>query len=105
VADRHLDTSALDNCRITFVGAGATVSNYVTRAIFELNGDITPAMPHLSRVIDDCGYNPGAKTLAFRLWDMPAVVRADTITINNMSDLETAHKFLVWLKDKMESPD
>jgi ArsR family metal-binding transcriptional regulator len=103
VEKQHLDTSVLDNCRISFVGAGITVGNYLTRAIFELSGDISPAMPHLSRVISNCGYTPGAKTIAFRVRDMPVVVRPDRITINNMRDLETAHEFLAWLKDKMES--
>jgi len=96
-----VDTSVLDNCRIIFIGAGAPTDNYVTRAIFQLAGDITPAMPHLNRVIAGSSYNPASKALAFRVWNMPVVVRPDTITINNMGDLEKAHAFLDWLKEKM----
>ena len=93
--------SVLENCRISFVGAGARQENYVTRAIFKLSGDISPYMPHLSRVIENCGYNPNVKTLAFRVWGMPVVARPDTITVNNMADMKTARAFLDWLKSKM----
>ncbi|MGD1119105.1 MAG: hypothetical protein ABR886_06415 [Dehalococcoidales bacterium] len=97
--------SVLENCRISFVGAGAPVDNHVTRAIFELSGDISPYMPHLSRVIENCGYNPTEKTLAFPVRGMPVVVRPDTITVNNMADIKTARAFLDWLKNKMAEPD
>jgi hypothetical protein len=100
---KRLDTSVLDNCKISFIGAGARVDNYVTRAIIELAGDITPAMLRLSKVIENCGYNSEVKTLAFRFQNMPVVVLANTITVNNMWDLETAQKFLDWLKSRMET--
>jgi hypothetical protein len=75
----------------------------VTRAVIALSGDITPAMPHLNRVIEHCGYNPESKTLAFR-WDgRPVVVRPDTITINDMRDVKTAQEFLNWLKEKLKT--
>ncbi len=102
MAKEHLDISVLDNCRISFWAEGAKSDNYVTRAVFTLSGDITPAMPHLSRMIKDSSYNPGSKTLAFRVWDMPVVVKPDTITVNKMQDMATAHKFLDWLKDKIK---
>ena len=98
------DTSILDNCRITFIGAGAQIDNYLTRAVIELSGDISPAMPHLSRVIENCAFNPLVKTMAFRFQNMPVVVSSDTITINNMSDLAAAHRFLDWLKEKIREP-
>ena len=101
MANEPADISALDNCRITFIGAGAPTDNYVTRAIFTLAGDISPAMPHLARVIANSSYNRESKTLAFRVWNMPVVAKPDTITINNMADTATAHKFLDWLKEKM----
>ena len=100
---KYPGAAVLENCRISFVGAGASQENYVTRAIFELSGDISPYMPHLSRVIENCGYNPTVKTLAFRVWGMPAVARPDTITVNNMAEMKTARAFLDWLKNKMAS--
>jgi hypothetical protein len=95
------DTSVLDNCQITLVGQQMQQENYLTRTIIQISGDITPYMAHLSRVIKDCGYHPDGKTIAFRIWDMPVVIHSDYIVINNMRDLETAHKFLKWLKNKM----
>jgi hypothetical protein len=100
---KRLDTSIIDNCKISFIGAGATVDNYVTRAIIELAGDITPVIPHLSKVIENCIYNPEVKTLAFRFQNMPVVIRDDIITVNNMQDMETAGALLDWLKSRMET--
>jgi ArsR family metal-binding transcriptional regulator len=94
-------SSILDNCRITLVAPTVETENYITRVIIELNGDITPFLQHLSRVIENCGYRRDVKTIAFRLWDMPVVVHSNIITINNMRDLETVHQFLDWLKNKL----
>jgi ArsR family metal-binding transcriptional regulator len=103
VAKEYPDAPILENCDITFIGAGATQENYITRAIIKLSGDITPCLPHLSRVIENCGYSPDVKSIAFRFQNMPVVIRSDTITINNMADLETARGFLDWLKEKIKT--
>ncbi len=99
------DSSFLDNSQIWLVGPQIPQENYVTRAIIELSGDITPCLPHLSRVIENCGYRPDVQTIAFRVWDMPVVIQSNTITINNMRDMETAHRFLEWLKSKMNEAE
>ncbi len=99
------DTSILDNAQIWLVGPQIQQENYVTRAIIELSGDIAPCLPHLSRVIENCGYRPDVETIAFRLWDMPVVIQSNTITINNLRDMKTAHRFLDWLKSKMAEPE
>jgi hypothetical protein len=99
-----LDVSFLDNCRISIVnGIDPRGESYLPRTIIELSGDISPAMPHLSRVIENCGYHPGVKTIAFRIWNMPVVILVDRITVNHMVDLEMAYKFLDWLKEKIKS--
>lgn len=95
------DISVLDNCLITFVGQQIPRENYITRTIIHISGDISPYMLHLSRVIKNCGYHPDAKTIAFRIWDMPVVIHSDNIVINNMRELEAAHKFIEWLKNKI----
>jgi hypothetical protein len=102
VDESRPDPSFLDECRISFIGAGALEGNCVSRAVITLSGDMTPAMLYLSRVIAHCGYNPGSKTMAFRWGGMPVVVQPDTITINDMRDMETARRFLDWLKEKLK---
>ncbi|OGO00540.1 MAG: hypothetical protein A2Y90_04610 [Chloroflexi bacterium RBG_13_52_12] len=60
-------------------------------------------MPHLHRAIDTCGYNPGAKVIAFRTRNLGVVVEAGKIIINDTDNTKTAHEVLDWLKDMMKS--
>jgi hypothetical protein len=97
------DSAWLDECLISFIGAGAPAGNYVSRAVITLSRDLTPFMEHLSRQIENSGYNTESKTLAFRWEGMPVVVVADTITINAMRDRATAQRFIGWLKEKLKT--
>ncbi len=99
------DTSFLDNYQIFLLGENIQTSNYITRAIIKLSGDISPFMTHLSRVIENCGYNPGSRALAFRYQDMSTVVIPDTITISGMRDKQSAALFLEWLKEMIKTTD
>ena len=102
--DKHgPDLSFLDNYQIFLLGENIQVSNYITRAIIKLTGDITPYMPHLSRAIENCGYNAGSKALAFRYQNMSTVIIKDTITISGMRDKQSAAVFLEWLKEKIRT--
>jgi ArsR family metal-binding transcriptional regulator len=101
--NREPDTSFLDDCRIFLVGENIETSNYITRTIIKLARDMSPFMPQLSRVIENCGYSPRSKTIAFRYHEMPVVVARETITINGMRDKETAKVFLDWLKEKIKN--
>jgi ArsR family metal-binding transcriptional regulator len=98
------DTSLLENCRISIVkGRACRCEEDKTGAIIELNGDISPAMPCLSRAIDSCGYNAAAKVLAFRVGKLGVVINADKITLIDVADIKTAHDFLDWLRDKIKT--
>ena len=58
----------------------------ITRAVVELSGDISPAMPRMQRLIEGCGYNPEAHIAAFRFKDMGVIVERNKIIINNAED-------------------
>jgi ArsR family metal-binding transcriptional regulator len=98
------DTSCLDNCRISIVkGRACRCEEDTTGAIIELNGDIGPAMPYLSRTLNNCGYNATAKVLAFRVGKLGVVINADKITLIDVADIQTAYAFVDWLKDKIKT--
>ena len=103
MVERSPDISCLDNCQIFLLGENIKTSNYITRAIIKLSGDISPFMLQLSRVIENCGYNAGSKAIAFRYQDMSTVITRDTITISGMRDEQTARVFLDWLREKIKS--
>jgi hypothetical protein len=69
----------------------------MTRAVIELSGDISPAMPHMSRSIEGCAYNPEVHVMAFRLKDMPVIVESHQITIYNAEDEAMVRTVMDWL--------
>ena len=77
----------------------------MTRAVIELSGDISPAMPHMSRSIEGCAYNPEAHIMAFRLKDMPVIVECHRITVYNAEDEATAQKAVDWLINIISGTD
>ncbi len=77
----------------------------MTRAVIELSGDISPAMPHMSRLIEGCAYNPGANIMGFRVKGMGVIVEAHKITINNAEDEVTAKAVIDWLKNIINGTD
>jgi ArsR family metal-binding transcriptional regulator len=98
------DVSLLDNCRISIVkGRGCRCEEEKTAAVIELDSDISPVMPGLSRIIDTCGYNAEAKVMAFRAGGHGVVINADKITIVDAAEAKTALDFLDWLKEKIKS--
>ncbi len=61
----------------------------MTRAVIELSGDLSPAMPHLKRVIKGCAYNPEEHILSFNREGKSVIVYAQKIVINNADEDET----------------
>jgi ArsR family metal-binding transcriptional regulator len=96
--------SILDNSRISIVrGRGCRCEEEKSAAVIDVNGDISPVMPYLSRTVPTCGYNPAAKVCAFRLGEHGVVMNADKITIVDAVEEKTAREFISWLKDKIKS--
>ena len=77
----------------------------MTHAVIELSGDISPAMPYLSRLIKGCAYNPEANLMSFRLRGMGVIVYAQKIVINDVEDEATARTVIDWLRDIMNAAD
>jgi ArsR family metal-binding transcriptional regulator len=77
----------------------------MTRAVIELSGDISPAMSHMSRLIEGCAYNPGANIMGFRVKGMGVIVEAHKITINNAEDETEARRVVDWLRDVVNTAD
>lgn len=77
----------------------------MTRAVIELSGDISPAMPHMSKLIKGCAYNPENHIMAFHLEDKRVIVEARRILINNAEDEMKARIVAEWLKDIVNSAD
>lgn len=71
----------------------------MTRAVIELSGDISPAMPHMSKLIEGCAYNPKNHIMAFHLEDTSIVVERDKILINKVEDEASAQGIIEWLRD------
>ena len=77
----------------------------MTRAVIELSGDISPAMPHMSRHIEGCAYSPETSIMGFRFKDMGVIVEARKITVNLVDDEAAAREVVDWLKNIMNTTD
>jgi ArsR family metal-binding transcriptional regulator len=77
----------------------------VARAVIELSGDISPALPLISRLVKGCGYNPKAHLAAFNLKGTPVIIEANEITIYGTEDEAAARKVMEWLKEILNSAD
>lgn len=98
--------SAFENYKISIVqGGGCPCAGRITRAVIELSGDISPAMPRMERLIETCGYNPKAHVAAFRFKDMGVIVERNKIIINNAEDEATAQTVMDWLKNIINNTD
>jgi ArsR family metal-binding transcriptional regulator len=103
---KDLIQSALVNSKISIVqGGGCPCQAWMKRAVVELSADISAIMPHMSRLIGGCAYNPGAKLMGFRVKDMGVIVEAQKITINNAEDEATAKTVIDWLRDVANAAD
>ena len=69
----------------------------MTRAVIKLSGDISAAMPWLSRQIAGCAYHPQANLMAFRIKNMAVTVDARQINLHNVEDEAAAKAFMEWL--------
>lgn len=97
---KNLAQSALENPKISIVqGGGCPCQVWMIRAVVELSDDISAAMPHMSRLIEGCAYNPEAKLMGFRHKDMGVIVEAKKITINKAEDEATARDVIDWLEN------
>jgi len=102
----QLDESAFKNYKISIVkGGGCPCQAGMIRAVVALSGDISTAMPLMSRLIEGCAYNSEANLLGFRVKDMGVIVEARKITINNAEDETTAKTVMDWLRDVVNVAD
>jgi ArsR family metal-binding transcriptional regulator len=100
----RLDKSAFENYKISVVEVRGCCSAG-TRAVIELSGDISPAMPRMKRLIETCAYNPDVPVAAFRFKDMGVIVERNKITITNAEDEATAETVMDWLIDTISGTD
>jgi len=102
----QLDESAFKNYKISIVkGGGCPCQARMIRAVVALSGDISTAMPLMSRLIEGCAYNSEANLMGFRVKDMGVIVEARKITINNAEDEATAKAVMNWLKEIINTTD
>ena len=102
----HLDKSMLENYKISIVkGGGCPCQAGIIRAVVELSDDISTAMPHMSRLIEGCAYNPEANMLSFRMESKGVIVYAQKIIINNAEDEIEARRVVDYLRDVMNAAD
>lgn len=68
----------------------------MTRAVVQLSGDISSAMPSLSKLIDGCAYNPKAHLMGFRFKNMTITVEPRQINIGHIEDETMIKTFIDW---------
>jgi ArsR family metal-binding transcriptional regulator len=94
----HMGNSPFENYKISIAQVqGCPCAGQLKRAVIELSGDISTAMPRMRRLIEGCAYNPEAHVAAFRFRDMGVIVEPRKIIINNAEDEATAQTVMDWL--------
>ena len=68
----------------------------MTRAVVKLSGDISSAMPRLSKLIEGCAYNSEANLLGFRFKNMSITVEPRLINISHIEDETMIKTFIDW---------
>ena len=102
----HLGKSALENYKISIVkDEGCPCQAGIIRAIVELSDDISTTMPHMSRLIEGCAYNPEANMLSFRMESKGVIVYAQKLIINNAEDEIEARRVVDYLRDVINAAD
>lgn len=71
----------------------------------QLSGDISTAMPHMSRLIKGYAYNPEVNIMGFRVQGMGVIVEAHKITINKAEDETEARMVVDYLRDVVNATD
>jgi hypothetical protein len=70
----------------------------MTRAVIKLSGDISWAMPRISRLIEGCAYNPEANLMAFRFKNTTVRVDSRQINIDHIEDETIVQTFIDWFE-------
>ena len=68
----------------------------MTRAVVKLSGDISSAMPLLSKLIEGCAFNPEANLMGFRFKNMSVTVEPRLINISHIEDETMIKTFIDW---------
>ena len=103
---KDLVQSALENPKISIVkGGGCACQAGMIRAVVELSADISTAMPHMSRLIKGCAYNPEVNLIGFRIKGMGVIIEAHKITINKAEDETEARRVVDYLRDVVNAAD
>jgi len=103
---KDLVQSALENPKISIVkGGGCACQAGMIRAVVELSADISTAMPHMSRLIEGCAYNPEVNLIGFRIKGMGVIIEAHKITINKAEDETKARRVVDYLRDVVNAAD
>lgn len=68
----------------------------MTRAVVKLSGDISSAMPRLSKLIEGCAYNPKANLMGFRFKNMGVTVEPTQINISHIEDETMIETLMDW---------
>ena len=77
----------------------------MTRAVIKLSGDISSAMPRISKLIDGCAYNQGANLMGFRFKNMSITVEPRLINISHIEDETMIKTFMDWFVVVAENTD
>jgi ArsR family metal-binding transcriptional regulator len=68
----------------------------MTRAVVQLSGDISSAMPRISKLIEGCAYNPEANLMGFRFKNMTITVEPKQINISHIEDETMIQTTIDW---------
>ena len=68
----------------------------MTRAVVQLSGDISSAMPRISKLIEGCAYNPEANLMGFRFKNMTITVEPKQINISHIEDETMIQTAIDW---------
>jgi len=74
-------------------------------AIVELSDNIISILPHLSKIIKGCTYDPVVNIMSFCRKGMNVALYARLIVILNVKDEAAARRAIDWLKDIILNAD
>ena len=77
----------------------------MTRAVINLEGDITYAMPIMGRVIEGFAYSEEVPIATFRYKDFGVIVHSRDILILNTGNEASAVEVMTFLKDIVNNAD
>ena len=75
----------------------------MARAVIGLSGDISYALPRISRAIAGCVYSLEAKAAVFRFEDMRVIIEGSQIIVYGAKDEAAARKIIGLLSDFIKS--